>query len=65
MYSKVLEGGIVVATTKKTTQKKQVTKKPAISRKEENKRHIFAGFLLGLSTGMLFFAVYLVSLYCI
>ncbi len=51
-------------TSKKTTsEKKQVTKKQ--TNNNNNQRHIFAGFLLGLCVGMLFFAVYLVTMYCI
>lgn len=59
-----------MATTKKTTKKTSVEKKPVakrqtVSRKEDNKKHIFAGFLLGLSVGMLFFAAYLVTMFCV
>lgn len=46
--------------TTKSVEKKQTTKKTRASSKNENWKHVFAGFLLGLTTSALLFGVYLI-----
>ncbi len=48
-------------TVKKTPQTQQLTKKQMEDIKKEYRNHIFAGFLLGLVTGTLVFALYLTT----
>ena len=47
-------------TIKKTTQN-QLTKKQMDEIKNEYNKHVFAGFLLGIVTGTLVFALYLTT----
>ena len=47
-------------TVKKTSQT-QLTKKQMEDIKNEYKKHVFAGFLLGVVTGTLVFALYLTT----
>ena len=46
--------------TTKKVEKKIVTKKAKSNNKKENWKHIFAGFLLGMTVSALLFGAYLV-----
>jgi len=46
--------------TTKKVEKKIVTKKVKSNNKKENWKHIFAGFLLGMTVSALLFGAYLV-----
>ena len=48
-----------------TTAKKDTKRKPRLEKSSSNQMHIFAGFLLGLCVGMLFFGAYLVTFYIV
>ena len=56
---------MMTSNKKKNVKKTETAKVEKKKTSSSNNKHIFAGFLLGLCVGMLFFGTYLVTLFLV